>query len=386
MQQDNFTANNNDFLKEFVFNSDDFQLYDTSSTLADSIPESKPVGFFKDAMIRFSRSGLSLFSLFLILLIVFLAIFGPMMNEHHFRDQNVRWDRLPPRVPFLENFGIFDGSGTMVVQYANLPNFADYYIETIRLFEQAVPGRMVPMAEIRLDLYAFVGADDVYYWFGTDQLGRDLWTRLWRGSRVSLTVAVAAILVNLTIGLIYGAVAAYYGGKFDLIMVNFMEILDAIPSLVLMILIVSRLGITLWTLVIAFTVTGWLGMARMIRAQFYRFKGMEYVMAARVMGASDRRLIFRYILPNAIGPTITQVTVAVPLFIMAEAFLSYLGLGIQAPEPSVGVLLAQGQQMLFLSPHTVFFPGLVIAILMMGFNLMANCLRDAFDPTLRGHR
>ena len=375
-----------DALKDFSFNKNDFEFYDTSASLADAIPEAPPVSFFKDAMMRFSKNKASMLSVFVVLFVVLMAIFGPMMSSFGFREQHIRWDRLPPRVPGLEKLGVFDGSGVIKVQAASLPDYEDVILETRSLYTQPVGGRQVPMAEIRIDMYRWVGADDVYFWFGSDELGRDLWTRLWRGVRVSLIMAAAALVINLTIGVIFGSVAAYYGKTVDFVMLHIMEVLSAVPTLMLVLLLVVRFGATMWNLVFALTLTGWLGMAYMIRAQFYRYKGQEYVMAARTMGASDKRLIFRYILPNAIGPTITQVAVVIPSFMMTEAFLSYLGLGVQAPEPSVGVLLAQGQRMLFTNPHTVFFPALVISVLMLAFNLMANGLRDAFDPTLRGHQ
>ena len=378
-------VDNVELLKNYTFTEDDFKFQEKGEILSDTVPEDPPVGFFKDAMIRFSKNKASMVSVFILLFIIIMAIFGPMMGDFHFREQNVQWDRLPPRIPILENFGIFDGTSVVTVQVANMPNWESVYIETVRTFYQTAGARTVPMAEIRIDAYANVGAEDVYFWFGSDMLGRDLWTRLWRGARVSLTMAAIAVLINLTIGVIFGAVAAYYGKKTDMIMLYIMEVFSAVPTLIMVIIIATRLGTTMWSLIIALTFSGWIGMAQMMRAQFYRYKGQEYVMAARVMGASDKRLIFRYILPNAIGPTITQVAVAIPTFMMTEAFLSYLGLGIQAPEPSVGVLLSQGQEMLLTNPHAVFFPALVISILMLSFQMMSNGLRDAFDPTLRGH-
>lgn len=162
------------------------------------------------------------------------------------------------------------------------------------------------------------------------------------------------------------------------------EILAGIPSLVLIILFIIYIGPGIIPLAMAMVLTGWIGMSRMIRAQFYKYKGQEYVLASRTMGAKDRKLIFRHILPNAIGPTITQATLAIPGAIFTESFLAYLGLGLQAPEPSIGVLLAEGQRQLLNYPHLTLFPAVLISVLMLSFNLFGNGLRDAFDPTLRG--
>jgi oligopeptide transport system permease protein len=190
--------------------------------------------------------------------------------------------------------------------------------------------------------------------------------------------------VNIIIGVVYGAISGYYGGLVDLGMQRFIEVLNGIPFLVVIILFVLYYGPGIIPIAMALCLTGWIGMSRMIRAQFYKYKGMEYVLASRTLGATDRTLIFRHILPNAFGIIITMSALAIPGAIFQESFLAYIGLGIQAPEPSIGVLLAEGQLVLLEYPHLTIFPALVISILMISFNLLGNGLRDAFDPTLRG--
>ena len=192
------------------------------------------------------------------------------------------------------------------------------------------------------------------------------------------------MLINCLIGVVYGSISGYYGGHVDMIMQRVTEIIGGVPFLVMAILFVLFLGAGVSSFILVLVLTGWIGMSRMIRAQFYRYKDYEYVLASRTMGAKDRVLIFRHILPNAIGPIITQATFAVPSAIFSESFLSYLGLGIQAPEPSIGVLLAEGQGYLTTDPHLTLFPALVISALMLAFNLFGNGLRDAFDPRMRG--
>ena len=235
-----------------------------------------------------------------------------------------------------------------------------------------------------INMYEYTGAEDHYFIFGTDNIGRDLFVRLWRGTRISLLIGFVSVFINVCIGVTYGSVAGYYGGKVDMIMMRITEILGGVPFLVMSILFIMVLGAGIVSFILVLILTGWIGMARMIRAQFYRYKDYEYVMASRTMGAKDRVLIFRHILPNAIGPIITQATFAVPSAIFSESFLSYLGLGIQAPEPSIGVLLAEGQRVLTTSPHLTLFPALIISLLMLAFNMFGNGLRDAFDPRMRG--
>ena len=346
--------------------------------------EGEAIGFFKDAYLRFKKNKAAIVSMWIILLIVFMAIFGPMMSPYHFREQHTSFGTLPPRIPILENFGIADGCVEMDVFKADLEEYGDAVKEIKSEYIWKFRNTDVEKAIIKLDLYKYRGAEDHYFIFGTDNIGRDLFVRLWRGTRISLLIGIISVLINCFIGVVYGAVSGYYGGKVDMVMQRISEILGGIPFLVMSILFIMVLGAGVWSFILVLIVTGWIGMSRMIRAQFYRYKDYEYVMASRTMGAPDRTLIFRHILPNAIGPIITQATFAVPSAIFSESFLSYLGLGIQAPEPSIGVLLAEGQKVLTNSPHLTLFPALVVSALMLAFNMFGNGLRDAFDPRMRG--
>jgi oligopeptide transport system permease protein len=162
------------------------------------------------------------------------------------------------------------------------------------------------------------------------------------------------------------------------------EIINAIPQIVIVTLFMLFFGAGLTSIIFALLIQNWIGTARMIRTQFYRFKGYEYVLAARTLGVKDFALIFKHILPNSIGPIITRAMIAIPSAIFTESFLAYLGLGVQAPDTSIGILLSDGQKVLMQYPYQVWFPAIVISVLMIAFNQLANGLRDAFDPTQRG--
>src|SRR5690554_1195503 len=232
--------------------------------------------------------------------------------------------------------------------------------------------------------FGYESIDDVYFLFGTDALGRDLWSRVWAGTRVSLLIGLFVAVVTLTIGVIYGAISGYYGGNVDLAMQRFGEILGGIPWIVIITLVVLYLGSTLFTIALALVMTSWIGTSNMVRSQFYRYKRREYVLASRTLGASDGRLIFKHILPNALGPIVTSAVLIIPSAIFTESMISYLGLGISGGV-SIGKLLSEGQAIGILSyPHMTLFPAIIISLLMISFNLFGNGLRDALNPSLRG--
>jgi len=350
--------------------------------------KTKPIGFFKDSMIRLSKKKVSMISFGFICVIIFLAIFAPTFNEFTYVQQHVTpldLRNMPPRIPGLERLGI--ANGTRVIPNIRMTSVEDPYrfppnsVIDIRN-ERYVMN--VLMVDVLVDFYIYNDVEDMYFWFGTDHLGRDLFTRLFRGTRISLFIAFVAVFANLIIGVIYGAVMGYYGGTTDMIMNRIIEILDGIPNLVIIIMFVLMYGTGILSLIVALCLTGWIGVARLTRAQFYRFKVREYVLAARTLGVRDTKLIFRHILPNSMGILITRTMLAIPSAIFFESFLAYIGLGIQAPEPSLGILLADGQNVLLQFPYQVFFPAVVLSVLMVSFNLFSDGLRDALDPTKRG--
>lgn len=226
--------------------------------------------------------------------------------------------------------------------------------------------------------------EDTYFWVGTTNQGKDLFTEIWKGARVSLIMALAVLIVNTFIGLTLGSIIGYYGGVVDLIFDRFVEILSSIPFMVVLTLLTLRFGNALWVILVAFTATGWISAYGTGRMQFYRFKNREYVLAARTLGASDKRIMFKHIFPNTLGYIVTGYALAIPSFIFTEASYSFLGIINYAEATSVGMLLRQGQQVMQVYPHLLIYPSLYIAILMIAFNLFGNGLRDAFNPSLRG--
>lgn len=219
--------------------------------------------------------------------------------------------------------------------------------------------------------------------FGTDSLGRDIFTRVWIGGRVSIMLGFIGTFVVIFLGCIYGGIAGYFGGKVDHYMMRIIELLVSVPYLIMVILISLYLGKGMFALVIALTITGWTGVARIVRGQIFQIKEQEFVTAARALGASPTRIIIKHLLPNTIGVVIVAITFKIPGFIFAEAFLSFIGLGIQAPNTSWGALAAAARENLRFYPYQIFFPSLMIILTMLSFSLLGDGLRDALDPKER---
>jgi oligopeptide transport system permease protein len=221
------------------------------------------------------------------------------------------------------------------------------------------------------------------HWFGTDDLGRDVFVRTWMGARISLTVGLAAAAIDLMIGVIYGGIMGYFGGRIDEFMNKFAEILYSIPYLLVTILLLVVFEPSLGTIILALTITGWINMSWIVRGEIMQLKNREYVLASRSMGAGTARLLFRHLIPNAMGPIIVTLTLSVPSAIFAEAFLSFLGLGVQAPVASWGSMINDALSGWMYYPWRMLFPALFISLTMLAFNIFGDGLRDALDPKLK---
>lgn len=346
-----------DMLSEIAFQEDDFEFRGAELTKIDTNFASQ--SFWKDAMCRFRKNKGAVLALIVLILIIFMALVGPLMNEYSYSDQMMTSANLAPRVPGLEKLGILDGDEKMTTT-TGIKIKNGYVVD-------AETGQK----------------SDLYFWFGTDTLGRDLWTRTWTGTRVSLYIAVVAVLIDMVLGLSYGLISGYFGGKVDSVMQRFAEIVNSIPTLVIVTLLMLILKPGLTTITFALMITGWIGMARIARAQMLKLKEREFVLASHTLGAKQFFIIFREILPNIIGQLITNTMFSIPNAIFTEAFLSFVGLGMPEPMPSLGSLISYAYQSFTTHPYQIVPPTLVLALLMLCFNMLADGLRDALDPKMK---
>ncbi|WP_410489367.1 ABC transporter permease [Bacillus sp. DTU_2020_1000418_1_SI_GHA_SEK_038] len=298
---------------------DKFQLVGSQLENAEKI--SKPsLSFWKDVSIRFRKNKLAMFGLVLLLLLIIMAAFGPYMSEYDYRTNDLANKNQPPSSE---------------------------------------------------------------HWFGTDDLGRDVFVRTWEGARISIFIGVAAALIDLVIGVIWGGIAGYKGGRTDEFMMRFADILYGVPYLLLVILLMVVLGQGLGTMILAMTITGWINMSRIVRGQVLSLKNQEYVLAAKTLGANTSRIMGRHLIPNAMGPIMVTMTLTVPSAIFTEAFLSYIGLGLTPPLASWGTMANDGLPALRYYPWRLFFPATFICLTIFAFNVIGDGLRDALDPRLR---
>ena len=289
--------------------------------------------YWKEVIVRFFRKKSAAVGLILILLITLLAVVGPMISGYTYSAQNLSQKNLAPRIPVIENTGVFDGSETISTTTGSK--------KTNGYFDKKLT--------------------NVYYWFGSDNYGRDIFTRTWMGTRVSLIIAVAAAVIDMVIGMSYGL----------------------IPRLVIVTLLLLVLKPGMVTIIFALMLTEWIGMSRIARAEMLKLKEQEFVLASRTLGAGNFFIIFKEILPNIIGPIITQVMFSIPTAIFTEAFLSFVGLGIPVPQCSLGSLISEGYNSFTTHPYQIVAPIIVMALLMLSFNLVGDGLREALDPKLK---
>lgn len=330
---------------DYEFHHDDFEFaHSANEKLMDR--SFKSTSYIRDVWSNFRKNKGAIVGAVIIVIIVIMAIIGPSMNEFTFKQIHPGEECLVPKIPFLAKIGIADGTYNGVDQYAQKE----------------------------------VG--DVCYWFGTDTQGRDIWTRVWSGTRVSLIIALAAVVIDIVIGMIYGLVSGFLGGMVDNVMQRFAEILNGIPTLVVVTLLGMVLPAGIVSIIFALMITGWIGMERIARAQVLKVKEQEFVLASRTLGTSTFSLIFKDILPNIFGQVIVTSMFSIPNAIFLEAYLSFLGLGVPAPMASLGSLVSDGYKSMTTFPHILIIPVIVMAVLMLSFNLFADGLRDAFDPKM----
>ncbi|MDO4264908.1 MAG: ABC transporter permease [Eubacteriales bacterium] len=338
----------------FQLNTDDFMPASAEEKLS-VVKERESVSFWKDGVRRFRRNKIAMGALIVVLLIMVLAFIVPHFYPYSYEAQTKGSERLAPM------------------------EYSASELERIANGESVFP-----------------------HILGTDQNGRDYAIRVLMGARVSLTVGLVASALILLIGATYGAIAGYFGGKLDLVMMRVVDILYSVPDVLIIILLASTLKYPLqnlatlpgfsWISVIGpnmismFLVFGllyWVGMARIVRSQIMILKQSEYVTAARALGAKNGRIIKRHLLTNCIGTLIVTTTLQIPSSIFTESFLSFLGLGVQAPMPSLGSLASSALNGMQSYPYRLFAPAFMIFIIILSFNLLGDGLRDAFDPKLK---
>ena len=343
--------NNTENTYEFLPN--DFELASDKHIQIDKVYEAKP--HWKDVLDTFIQNKGAIVGLIAIILVVIMAIIGPHLSGYTYDGQIIAEQNLAPRVPGLEKLGVFDGSETMHTSTGKVEN----------------------------NNYVKLGLDDTYYWFGSDVLGRDIFTRVWAGTRISLYIALVAVIVDMCFGMSYGLISGYFGGALDNGMQRFAEILNGIPTLVIVTLLMLVLKPGLATITLALAITGWIGMSRIARAQVLKLKEQEFILASKTLGARDFYVIFKEILPNIFGQLIIMSMFSIPNAIFTEAFLAFIGLGVPAPLASLGSLISDAFKSFTTHPYMIISPVIVLAVIMLSFNMLADGLRDAFDPKMK---
>ena len=302
---------------------------------------------WRETVAMFAKNKGAVISLIFLLVMIVVAVVGPMISGFKYDEIDLARQNLPPRIPGLERLGIANG----------------------------VSGGV--------DVYAEKGVGDLYFWFGTDKLGRNLFTRFCAGTQISLLIGAVSAILNMVVGVTFGLVSGYFGGKLDMLMQRFIELLNGIPSLVIVSLLVIVLSPGITSIIIAMAISQWTVTARLTRANTLRLKEMEFVMASRTLGVGSLGIMVKEILPNLLSTVIVMCMLSVPGAIFMEAFLSFVGLGIPAPQASLGSLINDGFQNMMLYPYQMLIPAVFFALMMLALNIIGDGLRDALDPTMK---
>lgn len=372
----------------------------------------KSLTYWQDAWRRLKNHKLAMTGLVGVTIIILTAVFGPLFSPLSYSDQNLDFSNVPPR---MDLYRIADGYYVFITRDYKLLRVSEEgaLLSRLELVDKDVVNKvytyqdgdlsvamdfsynLLPGKEADYDLtFAVNGGEEITqpekkvrnktYPFGSDIVGRSLLVRVIYGARISLTIAFVATLVNLLVGVAWGSIAAYEGGRTDNLMMRFVDLLNSIPLLIYVILIMVLVGNRgLWTMTIALGSVYWVVMARLVRGQVLSLKEQEFVLAARALGVNRWNIISRHLIPNAIGPIIVTMTMMIPQAVFTEAFIGFIGLGVSAPMASWGTLANDALQSLLSYPYQLFFPAMAIALTMLSFNFLGDGLRDALDPRLR---
>ncbi len=367
--------------------------------------------YWQDAWRRLKKNKLSMLGLAFIIFMGLTAIIGPYVIEHDYSTQQLTLANIPPKIDIYkvddENY-FYMHSEYKLFQVTADGKLLDKITETQNNMTERNRVYNIGGKEVILDYkYGAMKAEEnpegikykllidgveakvadrvqnKSYFFGTDALGRDMLARVIYGARISLLIALIATIVNFFIGVLYGGISGYFGGQVDNVMMRIVDIINVIPLLLYVILLSVIIGSGLKSIIIAIGSVYWVGMARIVRGQVLALKEQEYVLSARTLGASNMRIMIRHLIPNAMGPIIVSLTMMIPSAIFTEAFLSFIGLGVNAPLASWGTLANDALGGLRSYPYQLFYPSLAISLTMLAFNFLGDGLRDALDPRLR---
>lgn len=317
--------------------ADEFQPLNTSTLKERERIATPSLSFLQDSWRRLKKNKAAVISMSFLAVIIFISIITIWVS---------------PRIPGLESVNGLNGKTT-------------------------VAGQLV-------DKYAQANVpDNVNFYLGTDGLGRDVLSRLFMGTRISLLIAFIAAILDITIGVTYGLISGLVGGRVDTVMQRILEVLSGIPNLVVMILMLTVFDPGIVSIVLAMVITNWISMARIVRAQTMKLKDQEFVMAAETLGESRWKIAIKHILPNISSVIIVQMMFSIPSAIFFEAFLSFIGLGLRPPTASLGTLLNEGYKTFRFLPYLMWIPAATLSVIMICFNLLADGLRDAFDPKMK---
>lgn len=346
MEDKNYT---NDQLAQIP--ASEFEPLEKNTTVEREAITAPSLSFLQDSWRRLKKNKAAVISTIFLLIVLLISVVTIFASPHDPTEQNASYINLPPKIPGIDINGLNGVS--------------------------EVGGQMVDRYE------AADVPDDVHFYLGTDALGRDLLSRLFMGVRISLFIAFIAATLDIIFGVTYGVISGLLGGRVDNVMQRIIEVLSGIPNLVVMILMLVVFNPGIFSIIAAMAITNWIPMARIVRAQTLKLKDQEFVLAATTLGESKSKIAFKHVLPNISSVIVIQMMFSIPEAIFFEAFLSFIGIGLTPPTASLGTLLNEGYKTFMFLPYQMVIPAVVLSVIMIGFNLLADGLRDAFDPQMK---